>query len=73
MRGERRRTGLLLWLQPIQTRLVMLQSGFRAMMGVKIFGPELAEIERIGIEIERVLRGVPGAVDVVADRIVGKP
>ncbi len=61
------------WLQPIQTRLVMLSSGFRAMMGVKIFGPDQAEIERIGLEIERVLRDVPGAVDVVADRIVGKP
>ncbi|MBM3985956.1 MAG: efflux RND transporter permease subunit, partial [Planctomycetes bacterium] len=61
------------WLQPIQTRLVMLSSGFRAMMGVKVFGPELAEIERVGREMERVLREVPGAVDVVADRIVGKP
>ncbi len=61
------------WLQPIQTRLVMLSSGFRAMMGVKIFGPDLAEIERIGLEMERELRQVPGAVDVVADRIIGKP
>jgi Cu(I)/Ag(I) efflux system membrane protein CusA/SilA len=62
------------WLQPIQTRLVMLSSGFRAMMGVKIFGPDLKEIERIGLEMERVLgKEVPGAVDVVADRIIGKP
>lgn len=61
------------WLQPIQTRLVMLQTGFRAMMGVKIFGSELKEIERIGIEIEKVLQTVPGATDIVADRIVGKP
>lgn len=61
------------WLQPIQTRLVMLSSGFRAMMGVKVFGPDLKEIERIGLEMERVLRTVPGAVDVVADRIIGKP
>lgn len=61
------------WLQPIQTRLVMLQTGFRAMMGVKIYGSNLAEIERVGLEIERVLRTVPGATDIVADRIVGKP
>jgi len=61
------------WLQPIQTRLVMLQTGFRAMMGVKIFGQDLKEIERIGLDMERVLRTVPGATDVVADRIVGKP
>ncbi|NUQ62166.1 MAG: efflux RND transporter permease subunit [Pirellulales bacterium] len=61
------------WLQPIQTRIVMLQSGFRAMMGVKIFGSDLKEIEKVGLELEKILREVPGATDVVADRIVGKP
>jgi len=61
------------FLQPIQTRLIMLQTGFRAMMGVKIFGSDLKEIERIGLEIEQLLKQVPGATDVVADRIVGKP
>jgi Cu(I)/Ag(I) efflux system membrane protein CusA/SilA len=61
------------FLQPIQTRLVMLQTGFRAMMGVKIFGSDLREIERIGLSIEQLLREVPGATDIVADRIVGKP
>ncbi len=61
------------WLQPIQTRVVMLQSGLRAMMGAKIFGDDLKEIERIGLELEGILKEVPGAVDVIADRIVGKP
>jgi len=61
------------WLQPIQTRLVMLQTGFRAMMGVKIYGSDLREIEKIGLQMEEILRHVPGATDVVADRIVGKP
>lgn len=61
------------WLQPIQTRLVMLQTGFRAMMGVKIYGSDLREIERVGLQIEQLLREVPGATDIVADRIVGKP
>ncbi|MEQ1892183.1 MAG: efflux RND transporter permease subunit [Planctomycetota bacterium] len=61
------------WLQPIQTRLVMLQTGFRAMMGVKIYGSDLAEIERVGLQMEALLREVPGATDIVADRIVGKP
>ena len=61
------------WLQPIQTRLIMLQSGFKAMMGVKIYGSDLAEIERIGLELEPLLKSVPGATDVVADRITGKP
>ena len=61
------------FLQPIQTRLVMLQTGFRAMMGVKIFGADLREIERVGLQIEQLLHEVPGATDIVADRIVGKP
>ena len=51
----------------------MLQTGFRAMMGVKIYGTDLREIERIGLQIEQLLREVPGATDIVADRIVGKP
>jgi copper/silver efflux system protein len=61
------------WLQPIQTRVVMLQSGFRAMMGVKVYGSDPKEIERVGLQIEQILKTVPGATDVVADRIVGKP
>jgi Cu(I)/Ag(I) efflux system membrane protein CusA/SilA len=51
----------------------MLQTGFRAMMGVKIYGSDLREIERIGLQIEQLLRETPGATDIVADRIVGKP
>jgi Cu(I)/Ag(I) efflux system membrane protein CusA/SilA len=61
------------WLQPIQTRIVMLQTGFRAMMGVKIFGADPKVLEQIGLQMEQILRTVPGATDVVADRIVGKP
>lgn len=61
------------WLQPIQTRLIMLQTGFRAMMGVKIYGRSLPEIEAVAAQMEAILREAPGAVDVVADRIVGKP
>jgi Cu(I)/Ag(I) efflux system membrane protein CusA/SilA len=61
------------WLQPIQTRIVMLQSGFRAMMGVKVHGSDPKQIERVCLQIEQVLKRVPGATDVVADRIVGKP
>jgi Cu(I)/Ag(I) efflux system membrane protein CusA/SilA len=61
------------WLQPIQTRIVMLQTGFRAMMGVKIFGDDQRKIEELGLQIEQILKQVPGATDVVAERIVGKP
>ncbi|RMH29746.1 MAG: efflux RND transporter permease subunit [Planctomycetota bacterium] len=62
-------------LQPIQTRLVMLQSGFRAPMGIKVFGPDLATIEAFGLELERLLKTVPAVEPsaVFADRIVGKP
>jgi Cu(I)/Ag(I) efflux system membrane protein CusA/SilA len=62
-------------LQPIETRLVMLQSGMRAPMGIKISGPDLETIESVGLRIEELLKRVP-AVDagsVFADRIVGKP
>jgi Cu(I)/Ag(I) efflux system membrane protein CusA/SilA len=62
-------------LQPIAARIVMLQSGMRAPMGVKIKGPDLKTIESVGLQIERFLKEVksvePAAV--VADRIVGKP
>jgi len=62
-------------LQPIAARIVMLQSGMRAPMGVKIKGPDLATIERVGMEIERFLKEVPSveASAVIADRIIGKP
>jgi Cu(I)/Ag(I) efflux system membrane protein CusA/SilA len=62
-------------LQPIAARIVMLQSGMRAPMGVKVKGPDLDTIERVGLEIERLLKEVPSveASAVTADRIVGKP
>lgn len=62
-------------LQPIAARIVMLQSGMRAPMGVKIKGPDLATIEQVGLAIEDLLREVPGVqpASVIADRVVGKP
>jgi Cu(I)/Ag(I) efflux system membrane protein CusA/SilA len=53
----------------------MLQSGMRAAMGVKIKGPDLATIEKVGFAIERILKEVPSVdpATVIADRIVGKP
>jgi Cu(I)/Ag(I) efflux system membrane protein CusA/SilA len=62
-------------LQPIQTRLVMLQTGMRAPMGIKVFGPDLQSIEKTGFELERYLKEVPGVepASVFADRVVGKP
>jgi len=62
-------------LQPIAARIVMLQSGMRAPMGVKVKGPDLDTIEKVGLQIERFLKEVPSVepAAVVADRIVGKP
>ncbi len=62
-------------LQPIAARIVMLQSGMRAPMGVKVKGPDLKSIESVGMQIEKYLKQVPSieASSVIADRIIGKP
>jgi Cu(I)/Ag(I) efflux system membrane protein CusA/SilA len=62
-------------LQPIEARIVMLQSGMRAPMGVKVKGPDLATIEKAALDIERFLKEVPSVepAAVIADRVVGKP
>jgi len=73
--GETRATTSAPKLQPIITRMIMMQSGIRAPMGVKIKGDSLESIEQVGMEIERLLKEVPSVKPstVVADRIVGKP
>lgn len=62
-------------LQPIETRLVMLQTGMRAPMGIKVQGADLTAIEAFGLKLEQELQQVAGvkAAAVFADRIVGKP
>lgn len=62
-------------LQPIATRLVMLQTGMRAPMGIKVFGPDLETIEKVGYQLETHLQHVEGVSpeSVFADRVVGKP
>lgn len=62
-------------LQPIETRLVMLQTGMRAPMGIKVKGQDLKEIENFGLQLEPILKEAAGVKDeaVFADRIVGKP
>jgi len=62
-------------LQPIETRLLMVASGMRSRLGLKISGPDLQTIEKVGLEMERLLKQVPSVnpKTVVADRIVGKP
>jgi Cu(I)/Ag(I) efflux system membrane protein CusA/SilA len=62
-------------LQPIAARIVMLQSGMRAPMGLKVYGPDLETLEQVALDIEGYLQQVPSiqAEAVLADRIVGKP
>ena len=62
-------------LQPIETRLIMLQTGMRAPMGIKVKGQSLEEIEEFGLKLENILKQVKGVKKeaVFADRIVGKP
>lgn len=62
-------------LQPIETRLVMLQTGMRSAMGVKIRGQSLKDIENFGLLLEQELKSVAGVApeSVFADRITGKP
>ncbi|WP_436715515.1 efflux RND transporter permease subunit [Roseiconus lacunae] len=62
-------------LQPIAARIVMLQSGMRAPMGMKVKGPDLETIERVALELESLLKQIPTVQSsaVIADRIVGKP
>ncbi len=62
-------------LQPIETRLVMLQTGMRAPMGIKVKGQDLRKIEAFGKKLEQILKQVKGVKKeaVFADRIVGKP
>lgn len=62
-------------LQPIETRQVMLQTGMRAPMGIKVFGPDLETIQEFGFALEEILKQVPSVKSeaVFADRVVGKP
>jgi copper/silver efflux system protein len=62
-------------LQPIETRIVMLQSGMRAAMGVVIKGRTLKDVEQTAFEIEKTLKEVPfiKSKTVFANRIIGKP
>lgn len=62
-------------LQPIETRLLMLQTGMRAAMGIKLQAPDLATLDKLAPEFERLLRQAPGVepLTVNAERVVGQP
>ena len=59
------------WTMPIKTRIDMLSTGIKTPVGIKISGPDLRELERLGKEVERVVRRVPGTLSVYAERVMG--
>jgi Cu(I)/Ag(I) efflux system membrane protein CusA/SilA len=59
------------WTMPIKTRIDMLSTGIKTPVGIKIAGPDLKELERIGTEVEAVVRQVPGTASAFAERVTG--
>ncbi|WP_372660746.1 efflux RND transporter permease subunit, partial [Hydrogenophaga sp.] len=60
-----------IWVPPIRNRLDMLATGIKSPVGVKVLGPDLATIDRLGTEIEQVLKAVPGVASAFAERLTG--
>ncbi|MFC3694167.1 efflux RND transporter permease subunit [Chenggangzhangella methanolivorans] len=59
------------WTMPIRARIDMLATGIRTPVGVKIFGSDLGEMEKIAKRVEAVLKGVPGTSSAYAERVIG--
>jgi Cu(I)/Ag(I) efflux system membrane protein CusA/SilA len=60
-----------IWIPPIRNRIDMLATGIKSPLGIKVSGNDLAEIERLAGEIERVVKGVPGVSSALAERVAG--
>jgi Cu(I)/Ag(I) efflux system membrane protein CusA/SilA len=59
------------WTMPIRARIDMLSTGIRTPVGIKVFGTDLAEMERLAKDIEAVVRTIPGTASAFAERITG--
>jgi len=59
--------------QPIRNRIDMLATGIQTPVGIKVFGSDLKEVERLAVEIEDIIRGIPGALNPYAERVGNKP
>jgi Cu(I)/Ag(I) efflux system membrane protein CusA/SilA len=59
------------WTMPIKTRIDMLSTGIKTPVGIKVAGDDLETLQRIGQQIERVVRGIPGTTSAYAERVVG--
>ncbi len=60
-----------IWVQPIRNRIDMLATGIKSPVGIKVAGPDLAVIERVGTEIETALKNVRGTASAFAERVSG--
>ena len=59
------------WVMPIKGRIDMLATGIKTPVGIKILGPKLGEIQKIGKQLEEIIKQIPGTASVYADRVVG--
>ena len=59
------------WVMPIKTRIDMLATGIKTPLGLKISGPDIAVIEQLGKDVERILGDLPGTASVYAERVAG--
>ena len=59
------------WTMPIKTRIDMLSTGIKTPVGIKVAGPDLDELQRLGQRIEEVVREIPGTQSVYAERVAG--
>ncbi len=60
-----------IWVPPIRNRIDMLATGIKSPLGIKVSGPDLAQIERVAQDIERVVKDVPGVTSALAERLTG--
>ena len=61
------------FLQPIEGRVLMISTGIRSQLGVKIFGNNLDKLQQAALDVQRIVQQVPGATGVTPSRILGKP
>ncbi len=59
------------WVQPIRNRIDMLATGIKSPVGIKIAGPDLATLEKLGQAVERIVKQVPGVNSAIAERVTG--
>jgi len=59
------------WTMPIKTRIDMLSTGIKTPVGIKIAGPDLSELERLGKEVEAIVKPLPGTLSAYAERVMG--